>query len=227
MFLALDTSGAVSVALLEPQSGLVMVSRHIYEPRHHAELLMPLVSETLTEAGAKPADLTLIVAGQGPGPFTGLRVGLVTARTMALALDIPVHGVVSLDAVALAAVRQGVVAADFIVATDARRREVYHAAYRVQHSLPQRVSGPSVGAAAALDASDSPAVGRGAGLYPDAFGAVDGGASLLDPEAAFLVQVAWEELGPTPSSARLRDPEPLYLRAPDATVPGARKSVGT
>lgn len=223
MFLALDTSGAVSVALLDPATGELIASRHAYEPRHHAELLAPFVSEVLEEAGRTPADLSLIVAGQGPGPFTGLRVGLVTARVMALALGVGVHGVMSLDGLADDAVRAGVVNGDFVVATDARRREVYHAEYRVDDSGVQRISGPGVAAPAALESGSVPAVGRGVVLYPDAFTAARG--EWLDPSAAGLARVALRELGPTPSTADLRDPVPLYLRAPDATVPAARKPV--
>lgn len=225
MFLALDTSGAVSVALLDPATGEVAASRHAYEPRHHAELLSPFVEQVLTEAGRTPADVTLLVAGQGPGPFTGLRVGLVTARVMALALGVPVHGVMSLDALARAAAP--LVRGEFTVATDARRKEVYHAHYRVAAGVAVRIDGPAVNKAVALDAAGVPAVGRGVQLYPDAFTAVPGAEGLLDPAAADLAGVALAELGPRPDPAAVRDPQPLYLRAPDAAVPAASKPVST
>src|SRR5690348_18492841 len=92
----------------------------------HGELLAPSIADCLDEAGASPRDLGAIVAGLGPGPFTGLRVGLVTAAAMADALQVPSYGVCSLDAIA-GAITDG---SELLVATDARRKEVYWAAYR-------------------------------------------------------------------------------------------------
>src|SRR6478609_6422664 len=95
----------------------------------HAEQLAPLIERALAEAGIVRQDLTAIAAGIGPGPYTGLRVGLVTARTLGFVLDLPVYGVCSLDALAVEAVETGAVDRDFVVATDARRKEVYLARY--------------------------------------------------------------------------------------------------
>ena len=95
----------------------------------HGEQLAPLVDRALERAGIVRQDLTAIGVGVGPGPFTGLRVGLVTARTLGFVLDLPVYGVCTLDVLAVEAVDTGTVGGDFVVATDARRREVYLASY--------------------------------------------------------------------------------------------------
>src|SRR5918911_592588 len=97
---------------------------------NHGEQLAPSIEACLAEAGIVRQDLTAIAVGIGPGPFTGLRVGLVTARTLAYVLEIPVYGVCSLDVVAVEAAHGGSpVGTDFVVATDARRKEVYVASY--------------------------------------------------------------------------------------------------
>ncbi len=147
MLLVVDTSAAVSAALLRDDE--VVAAAHRYDPRWHAELLIPMVNEVLAQARATMSDVSCVVAGQGPGPFTGLRVGLVTARVLASTLEVPLHGVTSLDGLALgAAARLPIDDGDLLVATDARRREVYWARYRVRSGLAWRVDGPQVGAAA-------------------------------------------------------------------------------
>ena len=90
-----------------------------------------MIAEVLADAGVDRRELTSVVVGTGPAPFTGLRVGLVTARTLALALGIPARGVPSLDAIALRASRPCRAGTEVLVATDARRREVYWSRYRV------------------------------------------------------------------------------------------------
>src|SRR4051812_5044117 len=101
-----------------------IAERRTVDPRAHGERLAPAIAATLAEAGACPADLAAIVAGTGPGPFTGLRVGLATAASMGQALGIPTYGVCSLDGLGRAAGPGRV-----LVATDARRREIYYATY--------------------------------------------------------------------------------------------------
>ena len=207
LWLGLDTSTGVSVALARP--GRILASRAVSATNVHAEQLMPLVSEVMAESGHALADLAGVVVGIGPGPFTGLRVGLVTARTMALALDIPVYGVCSLDIIAAEAVDQGL--EDFLVATDARRKEVYVASY----AEGRRVSGPEV--VKPLEAAtDAVVVGRGARLYPEAFPHSRGPEG---PSAAVLCDVVVRE------RYELLDPEPLYLRRPDAMEPHQPKRV--
>jgi tRNA threonylcarbamoyl adenosine modification protein YeaZ len=211
VLLALDTSSPqVSVALAEGDD--VLAERVADRPMKHGEQLAPLIEEVLAEAGAVRQDVTAVAAGVGPGPFTGLRVGLVTARTLGFVLDVPVYGVCSLDVLALEAVALGTVTTEFLVATDARRREVYWARYSAE---AVRLSGPSVDRP--LDvAFEGPVVGEGARLYPAAFPLALNPAR---PSAGWLARAVAGEL------AELHDPEPLYLRRPDAVTPGARKPV--
>lgn len=211
MLLALDTSSAfVSVALHDGAD--VVWERASGQRMKHAEQLAPLVDAALTETGLVRQDLTAVAAGTGPGPFTGLRVGLVTARTLAAVLDLPVYGVCSLDVLAVEAVEVGAVDAGFLVATDARRKEVYLAGYDPDG---RRVSGPVVDRPDRL-ATDRPVVGEGARLHPDAFPRAVGPER---PSAGWLARTVAEE------RAELTDPEPLYLRRPDAAMPGAPKRV--
>ncbi|MDT0202054.1 tRNA (adenosine(37)-N6)-threonylcarbamoyltransferase complex dimerization subunit type 1 TsaB [Nocardioides sp. AE5] len=212
MLLALDTaSPQVTVALLD-DAGTVVAERRSDELMKHAEQLAPLIAAVLTEAGAAQIDVTAVAVGVGPGPFTGLRVGLATARTLAMVLEIPVYGVCSLDALALEAVAAGTVQGPFLVATDARRKEVYWAAYDEQG---QRTSEPAVDRPADV-ASDLPVVGEGGRLYPDAFVR---GVEPLRPSAGWLGRAVVTE------QAELLDPEPLYLRRPDAVRPAPPKPV--
>ena len=208
MLLAFDTATPqVTVAL---HDGDAVVAEYVAaEAMRHGEMLAPGIADVLARAGAISQDITAVAVGVGPGPFTGLRVGLVTARTMALALDVPVYGVCSLDILAAEAVDAGL--SDFLVATDARRKEVYVAAY----ADGQRVSGPEVVKPVDV-ATDGFVVGRGARLYPDAF---PNAAGPEDPRAAVLCDVVVHE------RFELLDAEPLYLRRPDTMAPHQPKKV--
>jgi tRNA threonylcarbamoyladenosine biosynthesis protein TsaB len=211
MLLALDTSSAqVTVALSEGADVVLTLTSE--RPQQHGEQLAPLIAQALDGAGIVRQDLTAIGVGVGPGPFTGLRVGLVTARTLAFVLEIPVYGVCSLDVLAVEAVETGTVSGEFLVATDARRKEVYLASYGDRGA---RLDGPIVGRPAEL-ASEAPVVGEGAVLYPDAFPHRTGPTR---PDAGWLARAIAEE------RAELRDPEPLYLRRPDVQPPSAPKRV--
>ena len=202
MLLAFDTATPhVTVALHDGDR--VVAEYASSEAMRHGEMLAPGIAEVLATAGALSQDVTAVAVGVGPGPFTGLRVGLVTARTMALALDIPGDGVCTLDVIAAEAIDAGL--EDFLVATDARRKEVYVASY----AESRRVSGPKVLKPAAA-ATDRLVVGRGATLYPDAFPRSSGPEY---PSAAALCDVVVGE------RFELLDPEPLYLRRPDTMEP--------
>jgi tRNA threonylcarbamoyl adenosine modification protein YeaZ len=127
LVLALDTATPASTAaLVEVTSEGIkgVAERRTVDARAHGEKLAPEIAATLAEAGVRASELEAIVAGLGPGPFTGLRVGLATAASMGQALDIPTYGVCSLDALGRASGPGRV-----LVATDARRREVYYATY--------------------------------------------------------------------------------------------------
>lgn len=211
MLLAFDTATpAVTVALYDGER--VVAETLAVDAMRHGELLAPSISALMAEAWVARQDLTAIAVGVGPGPFTGLRVGLVTARTMASVLDIPVYGVCTLDVLAAEAVDTGQVDGAFSVATDARRKEVYFASYDAEGN---RLGGPQVLRPADV-ATDKPVVGRGALLYPEAF---SDRRAPEHPRAAVLARVVAEE------RAELLDPEPLYLRRPDAATPGKPKRV--
>jgi tRNA threonylcarbamoyladenosine biosynthesis protein TsaB len=215
---------AVSVALHDGER--VVSEAFAADGRRHGELLAPMIAKVMADAGASRADLTAVAVGVGPGPYTGLRVGVVTARVLGAVLGIPVHGVCSLDVIAAAAVDRVAPGGEFLVATDARRKEVYWARYDAGGA---RLSGPQVGAAASIPgAAGLPVAGNGAQLYPEAFGPVIGPAH---PDARTLCAVVSAGLARRPSPAvpvpavPLLAAEPLYLRRPDAREPGPPKRV--
>ena len=211
MLLAFDT--ATPLVTVAVHDGEDVVAEQVSErPMKHAEQLAPLIDRVMADAGIVRQDLTAIAAGVGPGPFTGLRVGLVTARTLGYVLDVPVYGVCSLDVVAVEAADTAAVTGEFLVATDARRKEVYLARYDGHGT---RLAGPVVGRPADL-ATEEPVVGEGALLYPEAFPNRTGPTV---PSARWLARVVAEE------RAELRDAEPLYLRRPDVEAPRPPKRV--
>ncbi|MFS3128907.1 tRNA (adenosine(37)-N6)-threonylcarbamoyltransferase complex dimerization subunit type 1 TsaB [Nocardioides sp. Bht2] len=214
MLLAFDTSSPQVTAAIT--DGDVVVAERVSDRvMKHGELLAPLIEQVLADAQIDRFDLTAIAVGTGPGPFTGLRVGLVTARTLGFVLELPVYGICSLDVLAVEAWDSGVVDGDFVVATDARRKEVYWAAY----SDGVRTAGPEVERPADLAArlaAGTPIVGEGAGLYADLLGA---GVGPQRPSAGWLGRVVAGE------RAELLDPEPLYLRRPDAVAAHQPKKV--
>ena len=210
MLLAFDTATPlVTVALHDGAD--VLAEQVSQRAMKHGEDLTPLIDSVIREAGLVRQDVSAIAVGAGPGPFTGLRVGLVTARTLALALDVPVYAVCTLDVLAVEAFDTGAVEGDYLVATDARRKEVYVAAYRDG----VRTDGPAV-LKPDVAATELPVVGEGALLYPVAFPHPVGPAR---PSAGWLARVVTEE------RAELLDPDPLYLRRPDAVVNAAPKPV--
>lgn len=142
MLLAIDTSAGTSVAVVDPDLRLVLAERSTADTRRHAEVIGPFLAAALAESGIENAALTAVVAGMGPGPFTGLRVGIVAARAFAAARGIPVLPLVSHDAAAAAVDARpdldDSVAAPFVVLTDARRREQYWSVYVRGASGPAR-----------------------------------------------------------------------------------------
>lgn len=205
LVLAVDTSTpAVTSGVVRFEGGVAhtLAARVVVDARLHAEVLTPNILECLAEANLTPVDLDAVVVGVGPGPFTGLRVGMATGAAFGDALGVPVHGVCSLDAIAV----QVDTVAELLVVTDARRREVYSARYRAG----VRVSGPDVGAPALVDPGDATMIAGSAGHV----GLFDlPAAEAESPTPAGLVLTAAEGLtsGITPEPLI-----PLYLRRPDA-----------
>jgi tRNA threonylcarbamoyl adenosine modification protein YeaZ len=211
LLLGLDTSTpAVTVAVHDGERTLAESTS--VDARRHGEVLAPAIVDSLRAAGVTVHDLSGVAVGVGPGPYTGLRVGVVTALALADALGIVAHGVCSLDIIAAAVPGEPVT-----VVTDARRREVFWAAYDVDGT---RLSGPAVGRpsdAAALAVGRI--VGAGAAMHPGAFGPVD---AALHPDAAVLCAVVAQRLR---AGGELLPASPIYLRRPDAVVPGRPKKV--
>ena len=213
LLLAFDTAtSAVTVALHDGTA--VIAQESAVDARRHGELLAVFIDKVLRNAGAGRCDLTGVAVGTGPGPYTGLRTGLVTARVLASALQIPADGICSLDVIAADALAAAA-GSEFLVATDARRREVYWARYT---AAGQRADGPLVSRPADLPPG-LPVAGEGAVLYPELASLPIGPRY---PAAASLagLAAARAKLGEAPGS-----PEPLYLRRPDAREPGKPKRV--
>lgn len=215
LLLAVDTATpAVTAALHDGVSVLAAESQ--VDARRHGELLLPAVDRVLAEAGLPLGAVTDLVVGVGPGPYTGLRVGLVTAAAFGSTLGVPVHGLCTLDGLAYAAGLDE----PFVVATDARRKEVYWARYADSRT---RLTEPAVDRPAdiAAELAGLPVVGAGGTLYPEAFPDARG------PEhqsAAALASLAAGRLAAGDGDAFL-PALPLYLRRPDAQVPKNYKVV--
>jgi tRNA threonylcarbamoyl adenosine modification protein YeaZ len=243
LVLAFDTATpAVTVALHDGTN--VLAETTTVDARRHGELLASSIDAMLAEAGADRLDITAVAAGTGPGPYTGLRAGLVTARVLGSALGVPVYGVCTFDVIAADVASTGAARGqDFLVATDARRREVYWARYDADG---HRLDGPAVGypadvsetvagsavagsaaagragAGRAADHQDRPGIltaGAGALLYPGVLGEPIGPSY---PAAGTLARIAAQQFAAgLPGSGA----EPIYLRRPDARVPGPPKRV--
>lgn len=218
LFVVVDSATpAVTAALAELRHDRVeiLARRVSVDARAHGELLAPGIHGVLRDADVKPAELAAVVAGLGPGPFTGLRVGLVTAAALGDGLGIPTYGVCSLDGLGWGQ------AGTVLVATDARRKELYWALY----SDGERIAGPAVDrpdvvAARAAESGVTLAIGDGAHRYPLGF-AVNDEPRYPRPEA--LAALAADRIRAKAVSEPLT---PLYLRRPDATLPShARKPV--
>lgn len=237
LVLAFDTATpAVTAALHDGDRTLAEATT--VDARRHGELLAPAIEQVLRESGASLGEVTAIVAGSGPGPYTGLRVGLMTARALATTVGVPAYGICTLDALAYASDRTE----PFLVATDARRKEVFWARYGDART---RLDGPRVDRPHDLP-GELPVIGAGAAMYAETIGSE----RVFGPEhpsAGALAALAAERLSRlTPDEAAeiarlpegridsvekarellvLGPPIPIYLRRPDAQVPGAPKKV--
>ena len=197
MILAMDTATpAVTAGVLRLEGVEVLAERVTVDARAHAEQLTPNVLAALADAGLTVNDLDAVVVGCGPGPFTGLRVGMATAAAYGHALGVPVHGVCSLDAIGVET------RGDALVVTDARRREVYWARYRDG----VRVDGPAVNAP-----TDVPADAHAVAGSPEHAALFD--LPTLSPAYPTVSGLVRAVANWTAEPAPL---VPLYLRRPDA-----------
>lgn len=252
LVLALDSSATASVALArvhgsEAGASFEILARYESEDtRSHAEVMGPYAQAALQDAGVRGEDLDAILTGTGPGPFTGLRAGIVTARALGFAWSVPVYGMMSLTALAERAVSGAaaedtageenverafasaesaelVEGAELLVLSDARRREVYSARYRVNSEGYNLVDGPNVCPASEILPGEGPsyAYGYGAGLYAEALEehgwTIVESAREVHPHAEYLVAAA-ARLGVENLS---EDTSAQYLRDSDAKVPAA------
>lgn len=207
--LAIDTATtALVTGAVDTESGQI-TQRILADARAHNERLMPTILEVMSEAGLELDDLDAIVAGMGPGPFTGLRVGMATAQALADALSIPLHGVCTHDAIAHTALAGANEKDAALVATDARRKEIYWATYRAG----QRLMGPEVAKPGDLTLEGIAQIiipEKLADQLPGVLAALPRGEAA--PTAEGLVAVAQLDADPEPFV-------PMYLRRPDAVPP--------
>lgn len=209
MLLALDTSAGTSVAVVDLHRGII-AERSSDDTRLHAEVIGTLIRDCLADARVAVADLSAVAAGMGPGPFTGLRVGIAAAQAFAIGIRKPLVRVVSHDAIAAESYGRGD-RGPLLVVTDARRREVYWSTYGgLDHDgLPSRVDEPGL-------------------VKPDALADVVPGITryrrldALTVSAGALGMVAERMHSARRTFAGIH---PLYLRSPDVTLSNGPKRV--
>jgi tRNA threonylcarbamoyl adenosine modification protein YeaZ len=191
VLLAIDTSAGTSVAVVDRERG-VLAEHSVEDTRRHAEVIGDLIQRALADAGIPKDALSGVAVGMGPGPFTGLRVGIAAARAFAFGAGKPVVPVVSHDAVAYGR------SEPVTVVTDARRKEVYWSSYDApdHEGLPRRASGPSLAAPADVPADRERLDAR-----------------WVSAASVGLLAEALYAAG-RPFAAD----EPLYLRSPDVTM---------
>ncbi|WP_253259818.1 tRNA (adenosine(37)-N6)-threonylcarbamoyltransferase complex dimerization subunit type 1 TsaB [Subtercola boreus] len=206
LLLAIDTSAGTSVAVVRGGAGIqnprVLSQADGFDTMKHAEVIGRLIERALAEARVEVRELTGVVAGMGPGPFTGLRVGIAAARVFALGAGVPVLPVISHDAIALAEASDGRTG-ELLVVTDARRHEVYWSLYDLA-AAPVRLGGPGLS-------------------KPDDLPHLD--ARRTDGAHVSAGQLGVVALGLLDSNGPFAPDEALYLRSPDVTVPTGVKRV--
>jgi len=206
VILAVDTSLGTAVAIVGDDG--VRSEASTADPLGHAEVIGDLLHRVIDDTGAAP--VTHVVAGMGPGPFTGLRIGIAAARTFALGRGIPVVPIPSHFAPALRSIETNAVTGPFAIVTDARRREV------------------AVTVFDGTDADGIPHVTTDTVLVArvDADEHLDG-IRRIDVETLSAVDLARVGARAVAAGRTLTGAEPLYLRQPDVRVPGAPKKVGS
>lgn len=248
MILAIDSSIGSAVAVVDPDTEEVLGQAQSETSRGHAEVIGTLIQQALEQAGLTAADITVVAAGMGPGPFTGLRIGIAAARAFAIGRGIPVVPVASHDAAALEILEQDP-EARVVITTDARRRENAVSTYEgLSVGLPNRTEGPTL---VPVERTETLTIGRDSKeksdpvrISPDPQN-LSGPTPELTPTehprsgqpnaiprsgeqtttipAAYLAIIAARQL----KTNRVEHLDPLYLRAPDAKIPGAVKRVST
>ncbi len=215
MILAIDTSLGSAVAVVD-LDGVVRGEAASPNALGHAEMIGTLIEDALAQASVAPREITHVAAGMGPGPFTGLRIGIAAARTFALARAVPVLALASHDAAALAAFEAD--ASDPVaIITDARRREFAYTVYTgLRDGLPVRATEPALAPRDELDARLAQLAETAGPVRRTDVSSISAG--VLGRLAARLVAAGLAADG---SLA-----EPLYLRSPDVTLGHAPKRVG-
>jgi len=216
--LGISTASGVAVGLVRPDHEPIRLCHT--QAQAHVESLVPLISQALDQAALRVADLAGIGVGKGPAPYTGLRIGLVTAKTLGLATGCPVWGVSDLDVLAHQALadlrpRHG---STILATLDAKRREVYWALFKVDAGNPVCVAGPAVSVPDQAPRADL-VVGEGAQLYPATLTLAPGGPVAVDP-ATLSALAAGRAAG-----GQDLDSQPLYLRRPHVQMAKSPKSV--
>ncbi|AJQ90321.1 tRNA (adenosine(37)-N6)-threonylcarbamoyltransferase complex dimerization subunit type 1 TsaB [Propionibacterium freudenreichii] len=206
--LCIDTSTDVCAGLARDSE--VVASAHVGDNHSHVELLMPTIMGLLADAGIGLSRVDRVGVGSGPGPFTGLRVGMATAFTLEVAGNKPVKGVCSLDVMAAQWRATAPAPDEFVIASDARRKELYWARY----DQTGRRGEPQVTLPTALP--DLPIAGPGVAVFAELLTSRMPAGAPTSIDAGFMAA----HLSQLPDAGR----EPMYLREPDAKPPSARKS---
>jgi tRNA threonylcarbamoyl adenosine modification protein YeaZ len=204
MLLAIDTSAGSGVAIVDRDRG-VLAECSVDDTMRHAEVIGSLIQRCLNDAEVAVAELSAVATGMGPGPFTGLRVGIAAARAFALGAAIPIVPLVSHDAVAFQRYSAGH-SGGLLIVTDARRHEVYWSAYSGVDDvgIPLRMDGPGLCKPDALPHSELTRL--------DA-------ASVPAAALGMLAELTYQHGRPFAAN------EPQYLRSPDVTLSAGPKRV--
>lgn len=214
--LSIDSSAGTTVAVLE--GGVHRAEINIADNMSHAESIAKAIADALAQAGIKASQVSSVAVGRGPAPFTGLRVGIASAMMFAEGAEARLFGVVSLDAIAKAALEDPTLLSalsaetPLLITADARRSEVYWALYSglTKAGAPIRIDGPGVMKPAALEE-----LMQQQGLRPII--------TSLPVSATKLGQVFEAQLIDGTADS---DVTALYLRAPDAVPTPAKKVTG-
>ncbi len=204
MLLAIDTSAGTSVAIVDRELGII-AEHSSPDPRGHAEVVGEFIKNCLTDWGGEVTTLSGVVAGMGPGPFTGLRVGIAAARAFAFGAGKPLVPVISHDAIAFGATEP------VLVVTDARRREVFFSTYSGTDAtgLPLRLTGPALAPASELANHVSGYAG---------FRLLDGG-QVSAGALGLVAELMYANGRPFAADTA------VYLRSPDVTLSAGPKRV--